>query len=623
MISRRLFLTHAATLGALAALQQVIPACAPRGAVPTTPPALQRGEVIDLILEETSANVNGRLTTGLTINGTIPGPLIRLQEGQHVTLHVTNRLHELSSLHWHGILLPPGMDGVPGVSFGGIKPGTTFVYRFLVRQSGTYWYHSHSGLQELLGLYAPIIIDPVDPDPFPYDREHVVLLSEWTFQSPETLFANLKKVPGLYNYQKRTVGEFVSNVKAWGLWRALGSYLSWDLMRMDPTDFADITSAAFVYLINGRSPAENWTGLFHPGERIRLRFINAATMTFYDVRIPGLEMTIVQADGQNVEPVATEEFRLGPGETYDVLVEPRHDDAYTIFAETLDRSGYARGTLATRPGMAGEIPPRRPRPLRTMADMGMSLAHGAHNSGGSMPNEHSGMGAGEMSGATPPTAPRQKTPHMDSRPYESGTHSDHLIANELPRHSPIPGSDPVKHGPHHHGLGNQTVATYSRNRIAEPGAGLNEAGWRVLTYTALRSIAPYPDQGPPEREIELHVTGNMQRYMWSFDGKKYSDAKAPIPLRHGERVRLTFVNDTMMEHPLHLHGMWMYLENGQGAHLPRKHTVAVKPAERVSVVITADAPGPWAFHCHLLLHMEAGMFRVFQVFTDTDFSVPS
>lgn len=602
LLSRRLLLKRAAALGLLAAVERLVPAyalpTAANGGLQTT----LSGDVIDLTISETPFTVNGRTATAMTVNGTIPGPVVRLREGQDATLRVTNRLAEITSIHWHGLLVPPEMDGVPGVSFGGIKPGTTFVYRFPVKQSGTYWFHSHSGGQEMRGIYAPMILDPIEPEPFQYDRDYVVMLSDWTFESPESVLANLKKLPGYYNFQRRTAGEFFSNIANWGFWPTLKNYVMWDQMRMDPTDLADVTGYTFTYLMNGRSPAANWTGLFRPGEKVRLRFINAASMTFYDIRIPDLKMTVVQADGQNVQPVVVEEFRFGPAETYDVIVEPTGDRAYTIVAETMDRSGYARGTLAPRLGTSAPIPERRPRPLRTMEDMGMGM-EGMEMDGMDMKGmeQHSHGSSMQM----PRRNPSGDMPGMEPMPG--------MPRGDQPR-SKISGAEPVKHGPDHHGTGNQTVAEYSQNRMHEPGRGLENSPRRVLVYTDLKSLAPYPDQREPEREIELHITGNMgDRYMWSFDGKKYSDAKEPIRFRYGERLRFTFVNDTMMEHPLHLHGMWMHLENGTGEYLPRKHTVVVKPAERVSVAITADAPGRWAFHCHLLLHMEAGMFRVVEV----------
>ena len=563
------------------------------------------GNVINLTIAETPFRVDNLNSTAVTVNGTVPGPLIRLQEGQNVTLKVTNHLKEASSIHWHGILLPPGMDGVPGVSFAGIEPGTTFVYQFPVKQSGTYWYHSHSGGQEQSGVYAPMIIDPIEPDPIQYDREYVVMLSDWSFESAEQMITKLKKQSDYFNYQQRTLGEFFLDLKQKGWSATFDNYLAWARMRMDPTDLGDVTSHAYTYLMNGLSPATNWTGLFNPGERVRLRFIQVGVMTFQDVRIPGLKMTVVQADGQNVQPIEVDEFRLGPAETYDVIVEPMEERAYTIFAETMDRSGYARGTLAPHPGMSASVPQRRPRPLRTMEDMGMDM------SGMQMGNmeanaEHKSMHKHGMD-------MKIENPRLPSVEHHiPGMHDIEQMSAQVNR-SEIPGSTPVKHSPDNHGTGNQVVPDSTRSRLDEPGIGLGEDGRRVLVYTDLKSLYPYPDQRKPERELELHLTGNMERYMWSFDGKKYSDSKEPVHFNYGERLRWTFVNDTMMEHTMHLHGMWMHLENGAGEYLPRKHTVLVKPAERVSVAITADAPGRWAFHCHLLLHMDVGMFRVVEV----------
>jgi len=613
-LSRRLLLKRVIALSMLVAVEGLIPACAVTHTIadPGSQTALS-GEVIDLTISEQLFRLDGRTGMAMTINGTIPGPVIRLKEGQLATLRVTNRLEESTSIHWHGILLPPVVDGVPGVSFAGIDPGSTFTYQFPVKQSGTYWFHSHSGGQEMLGVYAPMIIDPIEPAPFSYERDYVVMLSDWSFESPETLFSNLKKQASYYNFQKRAAGEFFADVGRMGFWPAVQNYLMWDQMRMDPTDFADVTSYSLTYLMNGFSPGDNWTGLFQPGERVRLRFINAAATTFYDVRIPGLKITVVQADGQNIQPVAVDEFRIGVAETYDIIVEPVEDRAYTIFAETIDRSGYARGTLAPRTGMAAAIPERRPRPLRTMEDMGMSM-----EGMGDMKDPHAGMTTHEVepTGDIQTMKPSDDNPH---REHGSGVQPEQGLQPTPARdaddqgRSKIPAAEPVKHSSDDHGPGNQMVAEYSQNRLGEPGRGLEDSGRRVLLYTDLKSLVPYPDQRDPDREIELHLTGHMNRYIWSFDGKKYSEAKEPIRFRYGERVRLTFVNDTMMEHPLHLHGMWMHLENGAGAYLPRKHTVIVKPAERLSVAISADAPGRWAFHCHLLLHMEAGMFRVVEV----------
>lgn len=611
LITRRSLLKGIGALGTLTALESVLPAYVWSSASNEAATVSEvSGHIINLTIAETSFQVDTRRTIATTINGTVPGPLIRLREGQDVTLNVTNRLEEASSIHWHGILLPPGMDGVPGVSFAGIEPGTTFTYQFPVKQSGTYWYHSHSGGQEQAGVYAPMIIDPIEPDPIQHDREYVVMLSDWSFDSIEGMIAKLKKQSGYFNFQKRTLGEFFMDVKRQGWSATLDNYMMWAQMRMEPTDLADVTSSAYTYLMNGLSSGANWTGLFKPGERVRLRFIQVGVMTFQDVRIPGLKMTVVQADGQNVQPVEVDEFRIGPAETYDVIVEPKEGRAYTIFAETLDRSGYARGTLAPRPGMSAPIPERRPRPLRTMDDMGMNMS-GMHMGGMHGNAEHKNMPMDSMDSDDKNMKMENMKPSGGEH-YMPGMHDMPQRPGQV-RRSEIPGSTPVKHGPDDHGPGNQMVPDITRSRLDEPGIGLGKDNRRVLVYADLKSRHPYPDQRKPERELEIHLTGNMERFMWSFDGKKYSDAREPIHFRYGERLRWTFVNDTMMEHTMHLHGMWMHLENGAGEYLPRKHTVLVKPAERVSVAITADAPGPWAFHCHLLLHMDVGMFRVVEV----------
>lgn len=428
VITRRLLLKRAGALGLLAGLQPFISSCVSHRLLSPTHPrpdiSTLSGELIDLVISERSFALNGKTGMASAINETIPGPLIRLKEGQEVTLNVTNHLKEVSSIHWHGILLPSHMDGVPGVSFSGIEPGTTFTYRFPVKQSGTYWYHSHSGGQELQGMYGAMILDPIEPEPFQYDRDYVVMLSEWSGESSEVMLDNLKKFSGYYNFQKRDAQEFLADAVRWGLWPALRNYVMWDEMRMDPTDFADVTASTFTYLMNGLPSAHNWTGLFRPGERVRLRFINAAAMTFYDVRIPGLTMMVVQADGQNIQPVTVEEFRFGPAETYDVIVQPSEDRAYTIFAETMDRSGYARGTLAPRPGMEGEIPERRARPLRTMEDMGMA-DHGNGHTGHAMekssmnlpgdPNDHGPMHGEDMNYA-PEGHGRDRSPILGACP---------------------------------------------------------------------------------------------------------------------------------------------------------------------------------------------------------------
>jgi len=488
-------------------------------------------------------------------------------------LKVTNLLNEPTSIHWHGLILPPDMDGVPGLSFAGIAPGETFTYRFPVRQSGTYWYHSHSGLQEQLGHAGPLIIDAASREPFRYDREHVLLLTDWTFEDPMTVFRNLKTAEGYYNFQERTVADFFADVRKKGFAATAEMRGMWARMRMSSRDIADVTGSTYTYLLNGHSPGENWTALFKAGERIRLRVINGSAMSYFDVRIPGLKMTVVAADGQPVQPVPVDEFRIAVAETYDVLVAPEEDTAYTIFAESMDRSGYARATLAPRKGMAAEIPERR-----KIADRGME-AMGAH-----------GMNHAEM---------------------ESMSGADDMDGMD---HSGMAG---MRHGDDEPKLGQEGRLAAGEDqpgsRYGQAGIGIDPAERRVLVYRDLRSFTPWPDRREPQRELELYLTGNMERYMWSFDGKKFSEVTGPIHFEKDERLRLILVNDTMMEHPIHLHGMWMELENGQGELIPRKHTLNVKPGERVSALITADAEGSWAFHCHLLYHMDAGMFRVVKV----------
>ncbi len=566
---RRAFLHEAgAAVAALVGINRLLPPFV--GQSPYT--ARESGGVgaaIDLTIGRTGIEIDDRRATAVTINGTVPGPLLRFQEGEDVTLHVSNTLDEDTSIHWHGIILPNGMDGVPQVTFDGIPPGETFTYRYPVRQNGTYWYHSHSGLQEQLGVYGPMIIDPAEPEPFGFDREYVVMLSDWTFEDPYDVLANLKKMGGYYNLQRRTVVDLFKSSDA-----GLGDRLRWGRMRMDATDIADVTGATYTYLMNGLPPAGNWTGVFRPGERVRLRFINSSAASYFDVRIPGLPMTVVQADGQYVHPVTVDEIRVATAETYDVIVEPT-EDAYTVLAESMDRSGFASGTLATRHGLTAPIPGRRPRPVRTMADMGMDMSD----------MEMPGIQMGEME-------------------MPAAAHAGHGMTSD---------EGPVPHGPDRHGPGNAAIPEVTRNRLDDPGIGLENTDHRVLVYRDLRAVEPNRDTRMPQREIELHLTGNMERYMWSFDGKKFSQARDPIPFGLGERLRITLVNDTMMEHPIHLHGMWMELDTGAGDHNPRKHTINVKPAERLSFLVTPKIPGRWAFHCHILYHMEMGMFRVIEV----------
>ena len=543
------------------------------------------GEAITLRIARETMRIDGRPSRAIGINGSAPGPLIRLREGQDVAIRVVNALDTDTSLHWHGLLVPFQYDGVPGVSFPGIRAGEAFTYRFTVRQSGTYWYHSHSGGQEQEGLYGPIVIDPAAADPVPFDREHIVMLSDHSPASPAAIFRRMKLQPGYYNYQRQTLGGLIA-----GKDQSAGERLDWGRMRMDPADIADGTGATYTYLVNGRGPADNWTALFRPGERVRLRIVNAAAMTTFNVRIPGLRMTVVAADGLAVRPVDVDEFQIGVAETYDVIVTPAEARAYTLVGESVDRSGMARATLAPQGGMAAAVPPLRPRPLATMTDMGMGGGMGAMlgmDHGGMAGMDHSAMDHGAMDHGV-----------MDHGAMDHGSMAmrDFAVAPQ------------VRKGP-----GVQTISPMPVDRTGYPGQGLEDVGHRVLTYRDLIALTRNPDVRAPGRQLDVHLTGNMERFMWSFDGVKMSDTHVPFAFTEGERVRVRLVNDTMMAHPIHLHGHYFELVTGHGAYAPRKHTVIVQPGGIVSFDLTADAVGDWAFHCHMLYHMLAGMMRVVSV----------
>ncbi|WP_339612274.1 copper resistance system multicopper oxidase [uncultured Idiomarina sp.] len=578
---RRKFIKSAFTVASALAIAKVAPTwAAPQGR--SFKDQILTNDEIDLTIAKSPLLVGNKVGTPITINGQMPGPLIRLKEGQRAKLNVTNRLSEDTSIHWHGIILPENMDGVPGVSFEGIKPGRTFKYRYDVEQNGTYWYHSHSGLQEQLGHLGPLVIEPKDGD-IGADREHTIILSDWTFEDPDTVFRNLKVAEGYYNYQKRTIFETFEDVRQQGLEKTWKQREMWGQMRMSPRDIADVTGSTYTYLMNGRDSQMNWSALFKPGEKVRLRIINGSAMSFFDVRIPGLEMTVVAADGQPVKPVPVDEFRIGVAETYDVIVQPKQNKPYTIYAESFDRSGYVRGTLTPELGLEAEVPELRQVPERGMAAMGMgAMAMSGDMKGNSMNMKHMGGNNSHMT---------HKMTHKKELPVENIK---------------------IKHRESGHGAGAAMIATNPVSRLHEPGIGLEDVDHKVLVYTDLVGAHEWPDTREPERQIELHLTGNMERYMWSFDGKKFTEVDGPVQFHHGERLRLVMVNDTMMDHPIHLHGMWMELENGQYPR-PRKHTISLKPSEKVSLLITADAPGSWAFHCHLLYHMKAGMFRVVNV----------
>lgn len=543
-----------------------------------------RGTEFDLEIGPTPVNFTGSDQIATAVNGQVPAPVLHWREGDTVTLRVTNRLPVTSSIHWHGILVPAEMDGVPGISFAGIPPGETFTYRFQVKQSGTYWYHSHSAFQEQSGLYGPIVIEPKHGERVKADREYVVMLSDWVDGDPAKVFAKLKKMSDFFNTNQPTVGQFVSDVRRNGLAAALDKRKMWNQMRMLPTDFSDVTASRnlgvrMAYLINGAPAEKNWTGLFRPGEKVRLRFINGAATTIFDVRIPGLKMTVIAADGQDVEPVPVDEFRISVAETYDVLVEPSDDRAYTIFAQSIGRSGFVRATLAPRMGMSAAVPEMDEPQWLSMQDMMGAMAM-------------DGMG-GMSHGAT------HEGPGQIAHAGHNGGHAMSTGQGMPPK---------VTHARTEYGPGVDMHVDMPRTNLDDPGVNLRDNGRRVLTYADLHTIGGPIDDRQPTREIELHLTGNMERFMWSFDGQKFSESK-PVHFRQGERLRIVLVNDTMMNHPIHLHGMWSELESPDGQFQVRKHTINVQPAQRITYRVTADAPGHWAYHCHLLYHMEAGMFR--------------
>ncbi|HCG77894.1 copper resistance system multicopper oxidase [Thalassolituus sp.] len=608
-LSRRRFVQGLAAGGVLAAtpswLQAAVSSTTSLGSAPVL-----SGREIDLVIAETPVNFTGVTRMATTINGSIPAPTLRLREGDEVTIRVTNRLAVSTSIHWHGILLPYQMDGVPGISFKGIAPGETFTYRFKLRQSGTYWYHSHSGFQEMTGMYGALIIEPRAGERHHTDQDHVVQLSDWTDENPMHAFSKLKVQSDIYNFSQPTFFDFTRDVSNMGLQAALEKRQMWNQMRMNPTDLADLSAATFTYLMNGTAPASNWTGLFNKGDRVRLRFINAASNSFFDVRIPGLKMTVIQSDGQDVEPVSIDEFRFGPGETYDVLVEPK-DDAYTIFAQSMERSGYALGTLATRQGLSASIPTLDPVEWLTMTDMMGAMSHQEMNQKGM---DHSAMSMGNMDMGG-----------MDHSNMHGGMAMDHSQhsgqsmpgMNQATRSPLAKPSSTVRHARTEYGPSVDQRVNTPRTTLDDPGIGLRDLsekglrpqGHRVLTLADLKSIdGILDDQREPVRELELHLTGNMERYSWSFDGLEFGKS-TPVSLRHNERVRIILQNDTMMTHPMHLHGMWSELETDQGELRVRRHTIPVQPAQRISYLTTPHDLGRWAWHCHLLFHMDAGMFR--------------
>ncbi|GAB3374070.1 copper resistance system multicopper oxidase [Lysobacter rhizosphaerae] len=607
MPSRRRFVQGLAAGGAAAGL-----GLWPRASWALTSPGqanVLSGTEFDLVIGETPANFTGHTRTAIAVNGSIPAPLLRWKEGTTVNLRVTNALpagsvhgHE-ASIHWHGILLPANMDGVPGLSFGGIHRGETYHYRFTVRQGGTYWYHSHSGYQEQAGLYGPLVIDPIDPAPFAYDRDYVVMLTDWTDMDPAALFSRLKKMSGYDNHSRRTVGDFMRDARSNGLAATIDDRRMWGEMRMTPTDLSDINANTYTYLMNGTTSLGNWTGLFRTGEKVRLRFINGSSMTHFDVRIPGLKMTVVAADGQYVHPVTVDEFRIATAETFDVVVAPSGQDAFTIFAQDMGRTGHVSGTLAVREGLRAPVPAVDPRPILTMADMGHGrMDHGMK--GHDMKGMEGGCGAAMgMPGMDGHDMSKMQGHDMSSMGSGSGSMAGmNHGAGGMQQHPASEDGNPL--------VDMQTMAPVPR--LDDPGIGLRDNGRKVLSYAMLKSTFDDPDGRDPGRDVELHLTGHMERFAWGFNGQKFSEVE-PLRFNYGERLRIVLVNDTMMTHPIHLHGMWSDLEDEQGNFLVRKHTIDMPPGSRRSYRVRADALGSWAYHCHLLFHMEAGMMREVRV----------
>ncbi|MCF6309216.1 MAG: copper resistance system multicopper oxidase [Sulfurimonas sp.] len=517
------------------------------------------GDEFFLNIASTPVNITGTAAMATTVNGLISGPTLKFKEGQDVTIHVTNHLNEDTSIHWHGIILPEKMDGVPGISYDGIAPGETFTYKFRVVQSGTYWYHSHSGFQEQTGIYGAIVIEPKE-EILEYDREYVITLSDWSDEKPSDIYRKLKLSADYYNFKQRTIGDFFEEVKEKGFFSAFNERKMWNEMAMTDRDLSDVTGYTYTFLMNGQNPATNFKAIFKNGEKIRLRVINSAAMTFFDVRIPGLKMKVVATDGNYIQPVEVDEFRIGVAESYDVIVEPQENTAYAIFAQSIDRSGYALGALTYDADVVADTPPMDPQPILSLTDMDMNMSN-----------------------------------------MEGMDHSRHDISTmEKP-------AIPITKLKEDRGVQTTMKAMDPQYRLNDPGVGLRNNGRKVLTYADLKSLRSTMHDRYPDREIILHLTGNMERYMWSINGIAYKDAK-PLEFKYGERLRVTYINDTMMNHPMHLHGMWSDLETGDDNYLVRKHTIIVQPGSKISFRVNVDAKGSWAYHCHLLYHM-TDMFR--------------
>ncbi|MCG5266167.1 copper resistance system multicopper oxidase [Acinetobacter pittii] len=573
-----------------------------------------------LNINEQQVNVTGQPLKRITVNGKFTAPLLEFEEGDEAVIHVHNQLkNQDTSLHWHGLLLPGLMDGVPGFNgFKGIAPNGDFVYRFKVKQNGTYWYHAHSKGQEQDGLYGPLVIYPKGKIPVAAhektDRDYVVMLSDFHNSSSDSIMKNLKKSAEYYQNRRETVSDVLKQVKTQGLKATWQDRSMWNQMRMLKTDMSDVTG--YTFLVNGKTPQQNWTGNFKAGDKVRLRFINASAMSFFDVRIPNLKMTVVSADGQPVKPVAIDEFRIGTAETYDVIVEPTQSN-YQIEAESIDRSGFAIGTLHNENTQAVgpiQMPQPRPRALLTMDDMGMSHGNGAsdEHAGHQMNMQHDMSAMPEMkkeaNHANHDSTMMNMDHHMKNKSSSEHDHSMMQMKHDMQAMSASENDHAMMN------MNHEMPAQFeNKPKKDEPVYGWanasTPAGMKALQYSDLQSLTPQPDTRAPERELVIRLGGNMERYIWTINGKKFSEAE-PLQVKYGERIRLKFVNDSMMAHPMHLHGMFMQLENGQQAeNLPNKHTLIVPPGKTVTALLTADALGEWAIHCHLLYHMSAGMMN--------------
>ncbi|NAR57225.1 multicopper oxidase domain-containing protein [Acinetobacter haemolyticus] len=597
----------------------------------------------DLTIAEQTVNITGKPLKRITVNGKFVAPLLEFEEGDEAIIRVHNKLkNQDSSIHWHGLILPGIMDGVPGFNqFDGIAPSKTYEYKFKVRQNGTYWYHSHSKGQEQEGLYGPLVIYPKNRTPLTVDektdKDYVVLLSDFHDSTSDKIMNNLKKEADYYQNRRETVFDVFKQIKKDGLKATWQDRSMWNQMRMLKTDMSDVTK--YTFLMNGKTPEQNWIGNFKTGEKVRLRFINASAMSFFDVRIPNLKMTVVSADGQPVKPVPVDEFRIGTAETYDVIVEPKQSN-YQIEAESIDRSGFSVGSLHdenTPPINQIKMPKSRPRSLLTMEDMGMghdmSSMAGMDHDMSSMKGMNHDMSS--MKGMDHDMSSMKGMDHdmssmkgMD-HDMSSMTGMDHDMSSMKDMNHDMSSMKGMNHDMssmkvmnhdmssmkgmnHDMPMNSATVKSASDkndNTVFGWANASTPVGQKALQYSDLQSLNPQPDTRAPEREMEIRLGGNMERYIWTINGKKFNETE-PFKVKYGERIRLKFVNDSMMAHPMHLHGMFMQLENGQDpSNMPNKHTIIVPPGKTVTTLLTADELGEWAIHCHLLYHMAAGMMN--------------